>query len=74
MATATAPSCVMSIGETAGAIWRILSENGPVTITKMIKVVDEPRDAVMLALGWLAREDKISIDGSGNSRKISLRS
>ena len=72
MATATA-SCVTSIGETAGVLWRILSEDGQMTITKLVKAADEPRDTVMMALGWLAREDKICIEGSGNSRKVSLR-
>jgi hypothetical protein len=73
MATATATSCVTLVGETSGVVWRVLSEGGTMTITKLVKAVDEPRDTVMLALGWLAREDKICIAGSGNSREVSLR-
>ena len=66
-------SCVASIGETAGVVWCALSENGGMTMAKLIKVVGEPRDNVMQALGWLAREDKIDIVEEGRSRVVSLR-
>jgi len=36
--------------------------------------VGEPRDLVMQALGWLAREDKLSIEEEGRSRILSLKS
>jgi hypothetical protein len=62
----------MQIGETAGAIWRVLSNQGPLSTAKLIKAVEAPRDLVMQALGWLAREDKIQIDDSRN-RVVSLR-
>ena len=42
-------------------------------MAKLVKAVGEPRDAVMQALGWLAREDKIDIADDGRSRVISLR-
>ena len=73
MATATPVSCVPRIGEVAGVIWRVLSENGPVSTTKLIKAVGEPRDTVMQALGWLAREEKIDIQDEGRNRMVSLR-
>jgi Winged helix-turn-helix domain (DUF2582) len=66
-------SCVASIGEMAGVVWCTLSENGPMTMAKLVKAVGEPRDEVMLALGWLAREDKIDIVEDGRSRVVSLR-
>lgn len=71
MAMAT-ESCIVQIGETAGLIWRALSERGPLSTAKLVKEVDAPRDLVMQALGWLAREDKIQIDDS-RSRLVSLR-
>ncbi len=64
---------VVQIGETAGAVWRTLADNGPLTMAKLIKAVQEPRDAVMQALGWLAREDKIVIQDEGRKRIVSLR-
>jgi hypothetical protein len=72
MATALPVSCVSQIGETAGTIWRVLSENGPLSMAKLVKAVGEPRDAVMQGLGWLAREGKVSIDEEGRNRMVSL--
>jgi DNA-binding transcriptional ArsR family regulator len=74
MATATPVSCVPHVGEVAGVIWQTLKDNGPISVTKLVKAVDEPRDTVMLALGWLAREEKINIDDEGRNRIVSLRS
>lgn len=73
MATATPNSCVESIGQTAGLVWKVLAENGPLSMTKLVKTVGEPRDTVMQALGWLAREDKLVIEEEGRSRNVSLR-
>jgi hypothetical protein len=63
---------VAYIGETAGTVWRVLSENGPLSVTRLLKAVDEPRDTVMQALGWLARENKLSIEDEGRTRIVSL--
>ena len=60
------------IGEAAGAVWQILETNGPTKMTKLVKQVSEPRDVVMQAIGWLAREDKISIDENSRRRVVSL--
>lgn len=64
---------VTHIGETAGAAWRALSTHGRMSLAKLVKTVGEPRDTVMQALGWLAREDKIWIEDEGRSRMVSLR-
>jgi hypothetical protein len=37
------------------------------------KSVDAPADLVLLALGWLAREDKVEIDASGRTPTVSLK-
>jgi hypothetical protein len=73
MATESPCSCVVEIGETAGLVWKVLSENGPVSVKKLEKIVGQPHDMVMQALGWLAREDKICIEEKGRTRNISLR-
>lgn len=73
MATAGQVSCVDHIGDTAGTVWKILVENGPLSMARLVKAVGEPRDTVMQALGWLAREDKIWIEEEGRSRIVSLR-
>ena len=73
MATATPVSCLAEIGETAGAVWRLLDKKGPLTLAKLVKDIDLPRDTIMQALGWLAREDKIDIEENGRTRTVSLR-
>jgi len=73
MATATPESCLTEIGETAGKVWRLLNKKGPLTLAKLVKDIDLPRDTIMQALGWLAREDKIDIEENGRTRTVSLR-
>ena len=67
-------SLVDQVGDTAGVVWHYLNENGPSSMTELVKEVDAPRDVVMQAVGWLAREDKLSIEEDNRGRKsISLR-
>jgi hypothetical protein len=66
-------SLVGEIGETAGAVWRQLEAHGPQTLPKLVKDLDLPRDLVMQALGWLAREDKIVLEDGPRSRIVGLR-
>jgi hypothetical protein len=73
MTTTSPVSLVASIGEMAGVVWSTLSKNGPMTIAKLVKAIGEPRDNVMQALGWLAREGKIDITEESRSRVVSLR-
>lgn len=73
MATASASCDIEHIGETAGDAWRLLAEKGPLSMAQVVKQLDVPRDLAMLALGWLAREDKINIDSDSRSRTVSLR-
>lgn len=72
MATCTESTAVQQIGEIAGAVWNTLEENGPMSFTKLTKAIDAPRDVVAFGVGWLAREDKVSIEESGRTRIISL--
>ncbi len=55
MATVVAACGADQIGETAGAVWRCLDENGSMSLAKLARNVDAPRDTVMQAVGWLAR-------------------
>lgn len=73
MATAETIDHIEQIGQTAGAVWRALSDAGPLSLAKLVKAVGEPRDSVMQAIGWLAREGKIWIEEEGRSRIVSLR-
>jgi len=73
MATVMETCCIEQIGETAGQVWNCLSENGPMSLTKLSKLVDAPRDIVMQSVGWLAREDKIEIEEKSRGRMIWLK-
>jgi hypothetical protein len=73
MAKTVARPVIEEIGETAGMVWQALSENGPLTMTKLFKKVEQPRDTVLQALGWLAREGKIAISDERRTRVVALR-
>ncbi len=72
MSTAHCNSTVDQIGDAAGQIWHYLNEHGPTAVTRLIKDVDVPRDLVMQGIGWLAREDKVTIDNDSRSKTVSL--
>lgn len=75
MATATSPfTAIDQIGLTAGDVWHLLDEKGPQSISQIVKEVKAPRDLVMQAIGWLAREEKIVIEESSRRRLVALRS
>lgn len=67
------PSYVARIGETAGRIWHVLNENGSLNLSQIVKKVDRPRDEVMQAIGWLAREDKLVFSEQGRARFVALK-
>ena len=75
MASTSAPSLptIERIGCAAGDIWQLLEVEGPLSINRIINGIDAPRDVVMQALGWLARENKISIADDSRSRVVTLK-
>lgn len=73
MATAMTQDCVIQIGEMAGLVWKTLDEQGALSLAKLVKNIDAPRDTIMQALGWLAREDKITIEETSRGKIVSLR-
>ena len=61
------------IGEVAGKIFRDLQNSGPqstATLQKKLKVTDTA--LFNQAIGWLCREDKVNIEKSGRTTRISL--
>ena len=73
METAVMNYSVQQIGEVAGAVWHVLNEGGPLTLTKWVERVGENRDMVMQAVGWLAREGKIELSENKRQKLVSLR-
>jgi hypothetical protein len=73
MALATVATSLEQIGLTAGEIWRLLENRGPLTFTELVRETGAPRDLVMQAIGWLAREDQLVFEDSGRRRLVLLK-
>ena len=58
------------IGENAGLIWNAL-QGGALTAKALKKATKLKNDDLNLALGWLAREDKVTFE-AGEELTISL--
>ncbi|MBI3838275.1 MAG: winged helix-turn-helix domain-containing protein [Planctomycetia bacterium] len=67
-------SSLEQIGDTAGVIWHHLNDHGPRTLSQLAKEVDAQRDVIMQAVGWLAREGKVSIEEDHGKKTVCLRS
>ena len=72
MATAEHHDCVHQIGTVAGLVWQTLYEEQPISVAKLARTVEAPRDIVMQAVGWLAREGKVDIEETSRGRVIRL--
>ncbi len=73
---AARPSGALSaeeIGHVAGDVWGLLDTSGGMSLATLKKTLAAPSDAVMAAVGWLAREDKLEFAPEGRGVKISLR-
>ncbi len=49
------------VGETAGQVWKLLASEGPLTAAQLKKKLNSKGELLSMALGWLAREDKIEL-------------
>jgi Winged helix-turn-helix domain (DUF2582) len=61
------------IGAAAGAIWRALAGNSGCALPKLRKAVDCKAPVFDWAIGWLAREDKITITREKRSFLVQLK-
>jgi len=64
---------ILEVGETAGKVWHLLNDEGPQTLAQIKKRVNGSGELVSLALGWLAREDKVEIRQDKKSYKVALK-
>ena len=48
-----------AIGQTAGEIWKLLKEEGPMSPAAIVRRTKKPQAVVHMGIGWLAREDKL---------------
>ena len=59
-------------GLKAGIVWEALNQNGPSTVGELMKATKLSREEIYGALGWLGREEKISVQMRGRARIFSL--
>lgn len=60
------------IGELAGYVWRFLEDEGKASVSSVCDAVDAPRSKVNMAIGWLAREDKLEFVDEGRGTSVRL--
>jgi hypothetical protein len=61
------------VGNTAGVIWKYLDKNGPISIAKLIKETKIDEKNIQRGIGWLAQENKVSIEIINRAETISLK-
>ena len=64
---------ITEIGIVAGEIWHFLDKGGEVELKKLVSGIDKPRDAILMSLGWLAREGHVILHEVENDYKVCLR-
>ena len=62
-----------TIGQVAGEIWQFLKENPQSSLDRINKQLKLEQTVFCMALGWLAREDKIAFEGQDKDLTVSLR-
>jgi len=56
---------ITQIGICAGQVWSCLdAHKGSLSLNTLFSEVDAPREVILMALGWLAREGYVCIRGS----------
>ncbi|MBQ1909566.1 MAG: winged helix-turn-helix domain-containing protein [Bacteroidaceae bacterium] len=62
------------VGLLAGAVWTALSENGTMTSKELKKAAKLKSDKELyLAMGWLLREDKLTVTEAEKEISLSLK-
>lgn len=61
------------IDRAAGVIWRYLDEHGEMTLSKLKQGTSQADQPLLMGIGWLAREEKLSFTKAGKIVRLSLR-
>lgn len=65
---------VQKVGETAGKVWTALCENGKMTTKELKKATKAKAEKdILLALGWLLREDNIVVEEVEKDLVVTLK-
>jgi hypothetical protein len=62
-----------TIGEAAGEIWRILKDEDNLSISAVVRRVQQPQPVAYMGIGWLAREDKLVFTKTKRGMSISIK-
>ena len=62
-----------TIGDDAGKVWQFLDKNGSASVTKITNETEISKSDVQRAIGWLLKEDKLSIEMVGRTETLSLK-
>ncbi len=63
----------VAIGELAGKVWSALGDGEAMTPAQLAKTTGDNEKVVCMAIGWLAREDKLEINKIKASLKVALK-
>lgn len=61
------------IGDNAGRVWKALHDRGPANLSALKKVAKLDDRQLYLALGWLAREGKVTFKQEKTQILVSLK-
>lgn len=61
------------IGDTAGKIYQYLEKNGETSVLKLKTSLKSSNSLVCMGIGWLAREDKVTVKDAKKDVKVSLK-
>lgn len=62
-----------SMGIAAGIVWKYLDTNGATSVSKITKETALDAKLAQRAIGWLAGENKLTIEMKGRTEVISLK-
>lgn len=61
------------IGLCAGEVWRYLDKHdGKAALKALFSGIEAPKDTILMAVGWLAREGYILVEGNLPDLKLHL--
>ncbi|MDA9101114.1 winged helix-turn-helix domain-containing protein [Omnitrophica bacterium] len=63
---------ITEIGIVAGDIWHYLDEKGVATLDQLAKGTKQPKELILMSLGWLAREGHIVLESSASNFSAKL--
>jgi hypothetical protein len=63
---------IAKVGESAGAIWNYLKDRSDSPVVELRKALEMNDATFWMAVGWLARENKLVFNGQGKEMSISL--